>query len=155
MNLDAIKELLSGSETALPVVPDAGTVVDKILPIAKVLVVAGPVIMLILGLLYLFAAPKEANHHFGYRCYFGMGSEQAWRFTQRIAGVTWTALGAIMTVAILIVTARFPGQDVLEMLTTAATCVVVEALVLLVASLIIRTIVAARYDRHGERRVRK
>ena len=155
MNLDAIKEFLSGSETALPVVPDAGTVVDKILPIAKVLVVAGPVIMLILGLLYLFAAPREANHHFGYRCYFGMGSEQAWRFTQRIAGITWTALGAIMTVAMLIVTGRFPGQDVLEMLTTAGTCVVVEALVLLVATVIIRIIVAARYDRYGERRRRK
>ena len=155
MNLDAIKEFLSGSETALPVVPDAGTVVDKILPIAKVLVVAGPVIMLILGLLYLFAAPREANHHFGYRCYFGMGSEQAWRFTQRIAGITWTFLGAVMTLVMLIVTARFPGQDVLEMLTTAATSVVAEALVLLVATLIIRIIVAARYDRHGERRRRK
>ena len=155
MNLDAIKELLSGSETALPAVPDAGTLVDKILPIAKILVVAGPVIMLVLGLLYLFAAPREANHHFGYRCYVGMGSEQAWRFTQRIAGIVWTALGAVMTLAMLIVTARFPGQDVLEMLTTAATCVVVEALVLLAATIVIRITVAACYDRHGERRRRK
>ena len=155
MNLDAIKELLSGSETALPAVPDAGTLVDKILPIAKILVVAGPVIMLVLGLLYLFAAPREANHHFGYRCYFGMGSEQAWRFTQRIAGYTWIVLGSIMTVAMLIVTGRFPGQDVLEMLTTAGTCVVVEALVLLAATLVIRITVAACFDRHGERRRRK
>ena len=155
MNLDAIKEFLSGSETALPVVPDAGTVVDKILPIAKVLVVAGPVIMLILGLLYLFAAPKEANHHFGYRCYFGMGSEQAWRFTQRIAGMTWIALGSIMTVAMLIVTSRFPKLDVLEMLTSAATSLVTEALVLLAATIIIRITVAAVFDRHGERRRRK
>ena len=155
MNLDAIKEFLSGSETALPVVPDAGTVVDKILPIAKVLVVAGPVIMLILGLLYLFAAPREANHHFGYRCYFGMGSEQAWRFTQRIAGITWTALGAIMTVVMLIVTGRFSKLDVLEMLTSAVTSLVWEALVLLVATIIIRITVAAVFDRHGERRRKK
>ena len=155
MNMDAIKEFLSGAETAAPVVPDAGTLVDKVLPIAKILVVAGPVIMLILGLLYLFAAPREANHHFGYRCYFGMGSEQAWRFTQRIAGIIWTALGAVMTIAMLIVTARFPGQDVLEMLTTAVTCVVVEAAVLLVATIAIRITVAARYDRHGGRRRRK
>ena len=155
MNLDAIMEFFSGSEAVTPVVPDAGSLVDKVMPIARVLVVAGPVIMLILGLLYLFAAPKEANHHFGYRCYFGMGSEQAWRFTQRIAGITWTFLGAVMTLVMLIVTARFSGQDVLEMLTTAATSVVAEALVLLVATLIIRIIVATRYDRHGERRRRK
>ena len=155
MNLDAIMEFFSGTETAVPVVPDAGSLVAKILPIAKILVVAGPVIMLILGLLYLFAAPKEANHHFGYRCYFGMGSEEAWQFTQRIAGITWSVLGAGMTVVMLVITARFPGQDILEMLTTAATCVLAEALVLLLASLVIRTVVAARYNRHGDRRTKK
>ena len=155
MNLDAIMEFFSGTEAAAPVVPDAGTLLDKVVPIVKILVIAGPVIMLILGLLYLFAAPKEANHHFGYRCYFGMGSEEAWQFTQRIAGITWIVLGTVMTVAMLIVTARFPGQDILEMLTTAATCVVVEALVLLAANLIIRAIVTARYNRHGDRRGKK
>ena len=155
MNLDAIKEFFSGLGSSTPVLPDAGTLVDKVAVIAKLLVIAGPVIMLILGLLYLFAAPREANHHFGYRCYFGMGSEHAWRFTQHIAGITWTTLGAIMTVAMLIVTARFSGQDVLEMLTTAVTCVVIEALELLLATIIIRIIVAARYDRHGDRRVKK
>ena len=158
MDMDAILEKVTSIFAALengPASPDTGALIEKSTAIAKVLVIAGPVIMLILGLLYLFAAPREANHHFGYRCYFGMGSEQAWRFTQRIAGYTWIVLGSIMTVAMLIVTGRFPGQDVLEMLTTAATCVVVEALVLLTATIIIRIIVAARYDRHGERRVRK
>ena len=155
MDLDAILEKVTGIFAGLesgPVSPDTGALIEKSTAIAKVLVIAGPVIMLILGLLYLFAAPREATHHFGYRCYFGMGSEQAWRFTQRIAGMTWIALGSILTVAMLIVTARFPGQDVLEMLTTAGTCVVVEALVLLIATIVIRITVAAVFDRHGERR---
>ena len=155
MDKDAILEKVTSIFAVFengPTAPDTGALVEKATSIAKVLVIAGPVIMLILGLLYLFAAPREANHHFGYRCYFGMGSEQAWRFTQRIAGMTWIALGSILTVAMLIVTGRFPGQDVLEMLTTAGTCVVVEALVLLVATLVIRITVAAVFDRHGERR---
>ena len=151
MNLESIKEFFAGFES-LPSLPDPGPLVEKADLIARLLVMAGPVVMVIMGLLYLFAAPQEANHHFGYRCYFGMGSEQAWRFTQRIAGVTWTALGAILTVAMLIVTARFPGQDILEMLSTAAICVVVEAAVLLVANIIIRIIIAAIFDRHGDRR---
>ena len=92
MNLDSLIGFFSGAEDAAPILPDAGMLVDKVAMIAKVLVIAGPVIMLVMGLLYLFAAPQEANHHFGYRCYFGMGSEHAWRFTQRIAGITWTAL---------------------------------------------------------------
>ena len=155
MDMDAILEKVTGIFAGLengPVSPDTGALIEKSTAIAKVLVIAGPVIMLILGLLYLFAAPREANHHFGYRCYFGMGSEQAWRFTQRIAGMTWIALGSILTVAMLIVTGRFPGQDVLEMLTTAGTCVVVEALVLLIATIAIRITVAAVFDRHGDRR---
>ena len=152
MNLDAILEIFSGADGTAPVLPDAGSLVDKVFPIARILVVAGPVIMLILGLLYLFAAPKEANHHFGYRCYFGMGSEEAWQFTQRIAGITWTVLGGGMALVMLIISARFPVQDILTMLTNAAKCVVAEALVLLAASLVIRTIVAARYNRHGGRR---
>ena len=154
MNLDSIKEMFSGFDK-LPTLPDPSPLVDKADLIARLLVMAGPVVMIIMGLLYLFAAPREANHHFGYRCYFGMGSEQAWRYTQRIAGFTWSGLGLVLTVAMLLVTAKFAQQDLLELLTTAVVCVVVEALLLLLASVVIRTIVAARYDRHGERRVRK
>ena len=154
MNLESIKEFFSGFDT-LPTLPDPGPLVEKADVIARLLVMAGPVVMIIMGLLYLLAAPQEANHHFGYRCYFGMGSEQAWRYTQRIAGYTWAGLGVVLTVAMLLVTAKFAQQDLLEVLTTAVVCVVVEALVLLLASIVIRTIVAARYDRHGERRRRK
>ena len=151
MTIDDLKKVLEGSDLGAAL-PDLNNIVDGLAPIMKTALMAGPIILLALGLMYLFVAPKEANYTFGYRCYFGMGSEQAWRFTQRIAGITWTVLGAIMTVAMLIVTGRFPGQDVLEMLTTAGTCVVVEALVLLVATLVIRITVAAVFDRHGERR---
>ena len=84
-----------------------------------------------------------------------MGSEQAWRYTQRIAGITWTALGTVMTLVVLVVSRRFAEQGTLDMLTTAAVCVLAEAGVLVLASIVIRTIVAARYDRHGERRTRK
>ena len=156
MILEKVTAILAGAEgDAAVAIPDPGSLVDTAQTIARVLVCAGPVVMVIMGLLYLFAAPKEANHHFGYRCYFGMGSELAWRFTQRLAGIVWTALGVILTVVMLIVSARFPGLDVLDMLTTAALCLLAETGILLLASVVIRTIVAARYDRHGERRERK
>ena len=53
----------------------------------------GPVVMLALGLAYLFLAPKEANYYFGYRTYFGMGSVHSWRFTQRLSGIVLSLLG--------------------------------------------------------------
>ena len=158
MSLDTILEKITAFASKLnsgDVILDPGSLAEKARTIARVLVIAGPVVMVILGLLYLFAAPREANHHFGYRCYFGMGSEKAWQFTQRIAGITWTALGTVMTVVVLLVARKFAGLGTLDMLTTAAVCVLAEAGTLILASLIIRTIVAACYDRHGERRVRK
>ena len=153
MNLDSIKSLLDMEN--LPQLPDPSALMAHLETVVRVLVAAGPVVMIILGLLYIFAAPGEANHHFGYRCYFGMGSEQAWRFTQRFAGIVWTVLGAAMSVAVTVVVRQFARQDTLEMLTAAAKCVLWEALVLVVATVLIRTVVAIRYDRHGERRGRK
>ena len=155
MNLDAIKELLSGAETTAPVVPDAGTLVDKVLPIAKGLVVAGPVIMLILGLLYLFAAPKEANHHVGYRCYFGMGSEQAWRFTQRLAGLVLGGLGLVLTVVMYFVGLGFAGMEAMNMVWAAVRYLILEAVLALLANVAIAGLAAMRFDRRGEYRKRE
>ena len=154
MDLDSIKGLLDGFEVG-SLLPDLGTLLGKLELAMRVLVVAGPVVMVVMGLLYLFAAPKEANHHFGYRCYFGMGSVDAWRFTQRVAGITWTGLGLILTVVMLVVSSGFAGQNAMDMVTSAIVCVLWQAGLLLAASLVIRAIVAFRFNRHGERRWKK
>lgn len=154
MDLEQIKGLLDGFEPGA-LLPDLGTLLGKLELVMRLLVVAGPVIMVVMGLLYLFAAPKEANHHFGYRCYFGMGSVEAWRFTQRVAGVAWTVLGLVMTVVMAVRGGSFAGLNAMDMVTAAIVCVLWEAGVLLAASFLIRCIVAARYNRHGERRGKK
>ena len=35
----------------------------------RLAVLVGPILILVLGLMYYFSPPKEANHRFGYRCY--------------------------------------------------------------------------------------
>ena len=151
MNLDSIKDLLNNFELG-SLLPDLGTLLGKLELAMRILVVAGPVVMMIMGLLYIFAAPKEANHHFGYRCYFGMGSVDAWRYTQRVAGITWTAMGAILGVAMLIVSSNFTGMNAIDMVTSAIFCLLWQAGLLLAAHFLIRTIVAFRFNRHGEYR---
>ena len=151
MDLEAIKGLLDGFELA-SLLPDLGTLLGKLELAMRILVIAGPLVMVIMGLLYLFAAPKEANHHFGYRCYFGMGSEAAWRYTQQVAGITWTVMGLILTVVSLVVSAGFVGLNAMDMVTSAIVCVLWQAGLLLGASFVIRAIVAARFNRHGEYR---
>ena len=154
MDLESIKGLLDGFELG-SLLPDLGTLLGKLELAMRILVVAGPAVMVVMGLLYLFAAPKEANHHFGYRCYFGMGSEKAWRFTQQVAGITWFIMGMVMGAVMLVISGGFGQLNAMDMVTKAIVCVLWEAGVLLVASFIIRAIVACRYNRHGERRGKK
>ena len=73
-------------------VPEMDALLSKVQTATTVALLIGPVLMLLLGLWYYFLPPKEANHKFGYRTYFGMGSVQAWKFTQWIAGIVWGVL---------------------------------------------------------------
>ena len=63
----------------------------------------------------LFFTPREANHYIGYRCYFGMGSVQAWRFTQRFAGLVFGILGLVLTVVMLFITNGFESANVMTL----------------------------------------
>ena len=76
MNIDSIKEIMDGFDPAA-LLPDLSSVFGKIELLCRIAVVIGPIILLVMGLSYLCFAPKEANHYFGYKCYFGMGSVQA------------------------------------------------------------------------------
>ena len=146
-----LKQLLDGT-----LLPDPGMLLDKLTPILGVLLMAGPVLMVIMGLLYRFAAPKEANHHFGYRCYFGMGSVQAWQFTQRLAGSVWIILGVLLSVAMIIAKrTALTGLEPMDLLLRAVICVLCQVGVLLAATITIRVVVACTFDRHGVRRSEK
>ena len=96
MNIESIKDIMDAFDPA-SLLPDLTSVAGTIAFISRLCVLAGPIVVLLLGLGYFFIAPKEANHYFGYRCIFGMGSVEAWRFTQRLAGMVFGGLGLVLT----------------------------------------------------------
>ena len=153
MSIDSIKEILDAFDPA-SLLPDLTTVVGKVELIARIAVMVGPIILLILGALYCFASPKEANYHFVYRCYFGMGSIDAWRFTQRLAGMVWGALGLVLTVVMLIVCGSFRGMEIMPMITKAAVALVWQAALTGISALAVNIMVMTQFDAKGEHRVR-
>ena len=92
--MDFIAGLFNMDFTAL--VPNLNTMLGLIRFLLSLLLLAGPLALLILGFMYRFMAPPEANYKFGFRTYFGMGSVEAWRFSQRIAGIAFAALGLVL-----------------------------------------------------------
>ena len=134
--------------------PKLDSVFGRITLICRVCVLVGPILLLILGLCYLFLAPKEANYYFGYRCYYGMGSVRAWRFTQRIAGMILGGLGLILTVVMGILSLGFASMEIEAMVWRAVWCLVWEAVLSLLATLAINGLAMYWFDRKGELRRR-
>ena len=150
-SFEDIKVLMDNFDPA-SLLPDLTTVVGKVEFITRIAVMVGPIVLLVLGILYFFAAPKEANYRFGYRCYFGMGSEEAWRFTQRFAGLVWGVLGLVLTVVMLIITGSFAGNPIMDIIGKGAKCLLWEGGLILVSILGINLTAMLCYDRKGLRR---
>ena len=62
--MEALKALMKDFDPAA-LLPDLQTVLGKLEGIIRLAVMVSPLILLGLGLLYLLAAPKEANHRAG------------------------------------------------------------------------------------------
>ena len=154
MTKEDLTSLLEGADLG-KLLPELDGIVDKMVPIMKVALMAGPVIFLILGLLYLFATPKEANYKFGYRCYFGMGSVNAWRYTQRLAGIVFTGVGLILSLVMLFITGGFGKMDVMDMLWKALKCGIWEAVIIGISCLLVNLVVMFYFDAKGNIRRRK
>ena len=149
--MNKITELMDSLDLS-KLVPELGGLMTKAGSIAAWAVMIGPLVLLILGLIYLFKPPSEANHRFGFRTYFGMGSVEAWRYTQRLAGLVFSGLGILLTVIMGIVCLTFGGKDTLQVLDKAVACLLWESGLIAAACLTITVIVTARYDKNGARR---
>ena len=133
-------------------VPEIGGFMGAVRFLMVLAMLAGPLLLLIYGLLYMFKPAPYANYRFGYRTYFGMGSTEAWQYTQRIAGLVFTVLGGVMLVAMIVVLCFFGKHDLLQNVTTAAICLGVQAAVLLITRLVLSILVSVYFDGLGDRR---
>jgi len=154
VDIASIKQLMDGFDPA-SLLPELGSVFGTMASICRIAVLIGPIVLLVLGLAYLFLSPKEANYYFGYRCYYGMGSVQAWRFTQRLAGIVLGGLGLVLTGVMLVLSGGFAGMETMDMAWRALTCVLWEAALAAGAVIAINVIAAVVFDKRGEYRNRK
>lgn len=133
-------------------VPELDTLLGRLQAVASWALMIGPIVMLALGAWYYFLPPKEANYKVGFRTWFGMGSVEAWRFTQKLAGIVWGVLGVVLLVVAIIVSLTFGNKDAMEIATSAFVCLMWQAGLALIAYLGISVFVTLRYDSKGYRR---
>lgn len=115
-------------------------------------ILAGPIAMVVLGGFYLFKPTPEANYKFGFRTYFGMGSVEAWRFSQRMAGMVFGALGIGLTVIMLIVMLFFIGKNLQQIAAICLVVLLVQVVLTLIARLVVACLARKYFDKDGNRR---
>ena len=150
-DFDAVKGMMDNFDPA-SLLPDLSSIFGWIELVCRIAVLVGPILLAALGIAYLFFSPKEANYHFGYRTYYGMGSVEAWRFTQRLSGIVLSLLGLALTGVMLIISGGFAGMEVMDMVWKALGCLGLEAVLALIANVAISVTAMIRFDRKGNLR---
>lgn len=151
MDFEALKVLFEEFDLAA-FLPDMSSVLGWVETGLRIAVMAGPLLLLMFGLLYLLWPPKEANHGLGFRCWWGMASLEAWQFTQHVAGLVCSGLGVVLTVIMALICNGFRRMDPMDMVWSAVTCLIWEVVLVTIACLAINIIVIRVFDKDGFRR---
>ena len=115
-------------------------------------ILIGPILMVALGAMYLLRPAPEANFKYGFRTYFGMGSIEAWRFSQKIGGLAFGGLGAVLLLVMFIVVLTFFKKDLFQIANTAIVCLIWQAVLALIARITVSILCCIYFDRNGDRR---
>ena len=149
--MEALKQLFSDFDFA-SFLPQLDTVLGWIQLICRLCVMAGPLILLGFGLLYLLNPPKEANHSIGYRFWWSMASLDAWQFTHRLVGMVWAGLGLLLTIIMALICNGWVRLEALDMVWSAVSCLLWELGLVGVSCLGVNITVMVVFDKDGFRR---
>ena len=136
-------------------VPDMDQLLNTVRIAVTIAILIGPVVLMVMGLRYLFLPPAEANRRAGFRTYFGMGSVEAWQLTQKIAGIAISVSGLVLGIIMLIISRSYSGMDLMAMCLSAIECLLWQAGVALIVYFGISVTAAVLFDAKGNRRQRK
>lgn len=96
--MDAVVSLLKNLNFE-KMLPSLGFYVFSLKFWCFVLVMAGPAVLLALGILYQKHPPESPDSFWAYRSKEAMQDRHMWNEAHRIAGAQWSKLGAVMCIA--------------------------------------------------------
>lgn len=147
-DMDFLKSLISDFDL-MALLPNMVDVLDWIMIAVSYALVAGPCVLVLLGLWYLILPTREANHFVGYRFFWGMGSIKSWKFTQRFAGLAWIILGAILAMEANDLRESLLAMEKLDMMYEAVAMILKQISWLVITCLIINVIIFIIFDFKG------
>lgn len=153
--LDTLKGLMDGLGDLESLLPDLNAMFDHLAGLMRIAVLAAPVALVVLGLVYLFLAPKEANHSIGFRCWWGMSSVEVWQFTQKMAGITWTVMGVVLGLIALFTSNGYASMESAAMMMNALRLLGWQLALVLISIVAFNLVLLVLFDRKGVNRFEK
>lgn len=129
--------------------PSAESMMNGLTGWVRLLVLIGPLLLLGFGIFYIFFAPKEANHSLGYRFFYAMSRVKVWQHAQRLAGITYTALGGLLLIIMGLISLSFDSLVAPDLVWLAVKCLIWEVVLTIVATLVVNIVIVVLYDFKG------
>lgn len=148
LDMDFLKSLITDFDL-MALLPQMADVMDWIVTGVGYALVIGPCLLMLLGLWYLLLPSREANHFVGYRFFWGMGSIQSWRFTQRLAGVAWLVLGSYLAGSAYNLRTELMQMEKLDMMYEAIMVILKQISWVVVVCLAVNAVVFVIFDFKG------
>ena len=148
--MEALLSFLKEFEIA-KLLPEIGNFVTGLAWYTRLAILAGPLLMLGLGLWYHYKPSEEPGRAIGFLGRSVMGSPESWAFAQRFAGVTWMIVGGGLAVIMVILSILFVIMSPIVMITVALVCIILEFGLILAAQIYVNRHVLKYYDKEGNR----
>ena len=152
--MEKITEILDKLDLA-KFVPELDKLLELALKATRFAVRVGPMCILLLGIIYLFLHPNEANHKAGYRTFFGMGSLHAWRFTQRVSGFIMILVGLFLNGSAKKAAEGFSIQNSDEMISQAIDLIKVQLLWAVIILVFMALLTTVMFNAKGKCRFKR
>lgn len=113
--------------------PDLDGYMSTLKTICTILVLVGPLVVLVLGILYKKRPPKDMDSRWGFSNILTRKDPEIWDAAHALTGKIWTIMGAALLAGAVICSILFIWMDVSKAVTVAIWAIGVE-LVAIVAS---------------------
>ncbi len=149
--MEQIMSLLEGFDLA-KLLPELQAIFTSLHTWVGLALILGPAVTVIYGVVTLVFRPREANHRMGFRTYFGMGSVEAWRFSQFAAGIGFCLVGIGLGIFTVLRRNEISQLEIVDYALAALEVLLIQLGVVLVLWLILHLLPAIFYNRKGLRR---
>jgi len=112
-----------------------------------------PIIMLVMGWVFIKSPPKNINSLYGYRTELSMKNQDTWDYAHKYCGRLWVRLGLVLLPLSLAAMLPFRGADTETVGIAGVIILIPQLLIMFISIPITQSALKKTFDQYGIRRL--